>query len=147
MPKAIIDKDRLTDLWRKGYTVPQISEMTGYKTDTIYKMAHRIGLPKRKSGYKSLFELEPEKKKWFIQNYPEMSNSTLAVFLGLSEDHIGILARRLGLKKSDNYWQGIKGYHRKRIRQFHDSKKGDKEYYSYATRPRKNGKFIKKEGL
>lgn len=29
------------------------------------------------------------------------------------------------------------------MREFHATKKGDKEYYSYAERPRVNGKFVK----
>lgn len=144
MAKAIIDKDKLVALWGKGYTVPQISIMTGYKTDSIYKLAHRMGLPKRKGGHKPLLELDSEKRLWFIRNYPEMSNSTISVFLGLSEDYIGVIARQLGLKKSEAYWQGIKEYHRKRVKEFHATKKGDKEYYAYAIRPRKKGKFIKK---
>ena len=101
-------------------------------------------LEKRKSGSKSVL-LDREKKTWLIRNYPEMSNETISVYLGLSADYIGKIARSLGLKKSDEYWAGIKEYHRKRVKQFHETKKGDKQYYAYNTRPRKNGKFIKKE--
>lgn len=142
MPAPLIDKVRLTELWSKGIPVPQIAKMMGAKADTIYKCAHRIGLYKRKGGPVPILS-DPEKRKWFIRNYPEMSNSTIGVYLELSEDHVGKLARRLGLRKSDAYWQGIREYHKKRMRQFHDTKKGDKEYYAYNIRPRKNGKFIK----
>lgn len=145
MARAIIDKAILAELWQKGYTAPQISEMIGFKVDSVYKMAHRIGLPKHKSGPKSILETDKEKKKWFIRNYPLMSNSTISVFLGISEDYIGKIARRLRLKKSEEYWQGIREYQRKRIRQFHDAKKGDRDYYSYNARLRKNGKFTKRE--
>lgn len=103
-----------------------------------------MGLPKRRPGKASILE-DPEKRRWFIKNYPEMSNETISVFLNISPDRIGRLGRQLGLKKSDEYWVGIREYHRKKMRQFHDSKKGDKEYYSYTERPRINGKFVKRE--
>ena len=141
--KAIIDKERLRELWRKGYTVPEISKMMNAKIDSIYKLAHRIGLPKRKQGKASILA-DPEKRRWFIRNYPEMSNGTISVFLNISDDYIGKLARQLGLKKSDAYWESIREYHRKKMREFHATMKGDKEYYSYAERPRVNGKFVKR---
>lgn len=147
MPKKFVDREKLRELWRKGMPTPQIAQALGAKESTIYKYVHRLGLPNRKSGCKSLLDSDPEKMNWFIRNYPEMSNSTISVYIGLSPKHIGKVARHLGLKKSEEYWEGIKEYHRKRIRQFHESKKGDKEYYAHNERPRKNGKFIKKENI
>ncbi len=132
----------LTELWHKGLTVPQISEMTGIKVGTIHKRAHRLQLPKRKGGPRALLDSDPEKRKWFIRNYPEMGNATISVFLGLSEDHIGRLARQLGLKKSEQYWQGVREYHRKKVREFHAARKGDRDYYRHNQRPRLNGKLV-----
>lgn len=143
MPAPLIDKVRLTELWGKGIPVPQIAEMMGAKADTIYKCAHRIGLYKRKGGHTPMLDKDPEKKQWFIRNYPEMSNSTISVYLGLSEDYIGKIARQLGLKKSKAYWEGIREYHRKRMKQAYAAKKKDKEFIASLERPRKNGKFIK----
>lgn len=142
MPAPKLDKIKIAELWHQGCSVSRIADITGGKEDSIYKCAHRMKLPKRRSGKASILS-DREKEKWFIRNYPEMSNSTMAVYLGLSSDYIGVLGRKLGLKKSESYWQGVKEYHRKRMKQFHATKKGDKEYYKYNIRPRKNGKFIK----
>lgn len=140
--RSKIDKDRLAELWHRGMPVPHIAGIMGIKADSVYKCAHRMGLPKRKGGKIPLLS-DPEKKKWFIRNYPEMSNGTIGVYLGISEEYIGKLARRLGLKKSESYWEGIKDYHRKRVNEYHGKHKGDKEYYGFNERPRLNGKFIK----
>lgn len=146
MPSKFIDRELLRELWCKGEDTSKIAEILGAKENTVYKYAHRLGLPKRKHGYKPMLDIDPEKKSWLIKNYPEMSNSTISVYIGLSPKYIGILARKLGLKKSEEYWKGIREYHRKRIKQFHATKKGDKEYYAYNIRPKdENGKFIKKE--
>lgn len=136
-----IDKVRLAELWHKGVTVPQIAKIMNAKTDSLYRAAHRMGLPKRKGGYEAKLK-DPEKRKWFIRNYPEMSNSTISVFLGLCPTHIGNLARKLGLKKSEAYFESIKEYHRRKVREFHATKKGDTEFY---YRPRVNGRFVKKD--
>lgn len=145
MAKPKIDKEKLAELWNKGASTSDIADMMGVKVESLYKMAHRIGLPKRKGGKTPLLT-DQEKRKWFIRNYPEMSNSTISVFLGLSEDYIGVVARQLGLKKSEAYWNGIREYHKKRVRQFHESKNGDKDFYAHNARPKaKDGKFIKKK--
>lgn len=143
MAKRIVDGDKLTELWNKGISCIEISKATGWKVDTIYKYAHRLGFYKRKRGPQSLFEKEPDKQKWFTRNYPEMSNDTISVYLGISPDRISKLARLLGLRKSEKFLEDIKEYRKKRVREYHASRKGDKEYYAYNKRPRKNGKFIK----
>ena len=145
MQATKIDAETFLKLWNKGMSVPAISKVMGVNIDTLYKYAHRHKFSKRKAGHISLLDADPEKKKWFIRNYPEMSNSTISVYLGLSPYHIGYIARQLGLKKSSEYWEGIKDYHRKKMKAFHESKKGDKSYYKYTERPRLNGKFIKRQ--
>lgn len=143
MAQPLIDRDKLTDLWSKELTVPQIAKLTGWKPDTIYKCAHRWDLPKRKSGAAPILT-DPEKRKWFIRNYPEMSNGTIGVYLGMSRDYVGKLARQLGLKKSEEYMECVKKYHKKRMKEVHAAHKGDKDYYAYNAKPRDNkGKFKK----
>lgn len=139
----MIDKGKLAELWRQNLTVAQMAEILGATEDAVKQSARRMKLPKKKRGTKSILN-DPQKKRWFVLNYPEMSNSTMSVYLGISEDWIGVLARRLGLKKSESYWQSINEYRHKKIITMHEAHKGDKEYYSYCARPRKNGKFIKK---
>ena len=126
--KESIDGNEFAKLWSRGFSAQEIADMTGLKLDSVYKRAHRMGLAKRNPGAKGLLDKDPEKRKWFIKNYPEMSNDTMSVFLGIRPDYIGKIARRLGLKKSDAYWDGIKDYHKKRVRQYHEShKKKDNE--------------------
>lgn len=120
--KRIIDTEKLADLWRRGIPAPRIAEIMDVKVDSIYKKAHRMGLPCRVPGIRSLLDKDPEKKKWFIRNYPEMSNETIGVYLGLSPDHISRIARKMGLRKSERYWEGIKEYHKKRVRQYWNGK-------------------------
>lgn len=117
-----IDKERLAELWRKGFTAPQIARMFGTHPNSVYDCARRLGLPKHPVGRRALFDKEPEKKKWFIRNYPEMGNGTISAFLGISPYHIGRVARKLGLKKSERYWEGIREYHKKRVRQYWNEK-------------------------
>lgn len=56
---------------------------------------------------KSLIE-DPEKRKWFVKNYPDMSNQTIAIYLGISVDWVQKLAGKLNLKKSKEYMSSVR---------------------------------------
>lgn len=103
-------------MWNKGIDVRKIAETFNCKVDSVYKFAHRNQMPKRPPGYKSVLQDE-SKRRWLIENYPIMSNETCAIFLGISPDRVGVLARKLGLSKSDEYWEGIRQYHLKKVRE------------------------------
>ena len=117
----MIDKDRFAALWRAGFTVPQISQMMGEKKDSLYKFAHRSKFPKRRSGKPGILT-DPEKEKWFKDNYPEMSTRTISVYFGKTVSYINKLARKRRLQKSDTYFASIKEFKEKQKLKFSQSK-------------------------
>lgn len=117
---AIIDYETFYRLWVSGIPTADMAKRWNVSRDTIYKYAHRHNLPLRKGGKKSCIFTDLEKREWIIKHYPYFSNETMAAYLGLSPDWIGVLARRLGLKKSEEYMRDIKIYHKKKVQEYHD---------------------------
>lgn len=89
--------------------------------------------------------LDDEKtKNWFVRSYPDMRNVVIATYLGISVNYVRGLARKLGIRKSKDFVRCSAALRVERLRQFHATKKGDKDYYSYNRRERQaNGKFKK----
>lgn len=117
----MIDKEKFAELWGKGLTGPQIAQIMGEKVNTLYQYALRAKFPKHSVGRKSILA-DPEKKRWFMLNYPEMSNRTLAVYLGVSANYVMRLASRLGLRKSETYYASVREYTSYRPTKFSQSK-------------------------
>lgn len=95
----------IAELWNNGLTAPQIAERLGMTANAVYKRCRRLRIEKHKSGYNSFLD-NPEMRRWFIRSYPDLSNQTIAIYLGLSADYIGRVAHRLGLRKSKEYVSG-----------------------------------------
>ena len=51
---------------------------------------------------------DPEKRKWLVKNYPDMSNQTIAIYLGISAEWVQKLAAKLKLKKSKEYMSSVR---------------------------------------
>lgn len=97
----------LTEMWDSGMTAEEIAEQLGISVNAVYKRRQRLMLERHKSGYRSFIE-DPATRKWFIRNYPDLSNRTISIFLGISADHIRKVALRLGLRKSKEYVSGAR---------------------------------------
>lgn len=116
-----IDSQALIELWNKGMTVAEIADRLCVKVDAVYKHARSLGLPLHKSSRDTILS-DPEKKKWFVRNYPELGNGIIAVYLGISESWVGNLARQLGLEKSEAYKEGMREFRKNQIRKNNQSK-------------------------
>lgn len=116
----------IAELWNSGLTATQIADRLGMTANAVYKRCRRLRIEKHKSSHSSFID-DPETRRWFIRNYPDLSNGTISIFLGVSADHIRKVAARLGLRKSKEYVSGAR---------------------SIGTKNRtrdSNGKFIKKK--
>lgn len=120
-----IDKAEFERLWKRGVKASDIAVRLGVRVDSVYKFAHRHRLPSRKTGKIPIITIDRELEWKLRKYYPDMGNKVLSLMLGLSPDYIGVLARQLGLKKSEYYWNGIKEYHRKRCKQSYQQRHKD----------------------
>lgn len=109
-----IDSQSLMELWDKGLSVADIAMRLGVKVDAVYKHARKLGLSLRKNIRDTILS-DPNKKKWFVRNYPELGDAIIAVYLGISKPWVGKLARRFGLEKSKAYKDGLRGFRQKMI--------------------------------
>lgn len=92
----------IAELWGKGVPAPHIAAKLGLSVNAVYKRKKRLSLDNRTGRHKSFID-DTEKSKWFIRNYPDMSNQTIAIYLGMTAEHLRKVARSLGLKKSEIY--------------------------------------------
>lgn len=110
-----VDKEELAALWRKGLPAKEIAERLGVRTSDVSKYRFLYGLPKRQiKGLYSVLDSNPEKKRWFIRNYPDMSNRTIGLYLGISMMTVYRHAKKYGLKKSELFWKGDLNNEKKR---------------------------------
>lgn len=107
------------DLFVKEYPKSDIQKLSRKLQRTplaLYTMAVKIGIVRDEDAIKPLppKPLSDDEEKWFLRNFPDMSNKTIATYLGITVNKVKKIAIHYGLHKSDGYKKECRDFSLKR---------------------------------
>lgn len=81
-------------------TGPALAVRFGTSISSVYQKCSKLGLKKEQPN---TIHLMPDQERWLKLNYPHMATEICALFLGISQSSVTRLARRLGLRKTEQF--------------------------------------------
>lgn len=97
-------------------TAPELAQRFGVTPNTLRQHALRIGLRKKQPGK---IHLTLEQQMWMRRNFPGMATAICALYLGVSESSVVRLARRMGLRKTEQFMREAQAHAARRARESH----------------------------
>ena len=85
-------------------TAIELAERFGVRADALRQRAHRIGLKKEPPNK---IRLDDRQKLWLRLNYIDMATEICAMYLGISVSSVKRIARRMGLRKTEQFMQEV----------------------------------------
>lgn len=98
-------------------TAPGLARRFGVTTGAVRQRLRRIGLRRKEQPGK--IHLTLEQQMWMRRNYPDMANAICALYLGVSESSVVRLARRMGLRKTEQFMREAQAHAARRARESH----------------------------
>lgn len=146
-------KDEL-DYFIREYPKTDIQKLSDKLQRTplaLYSMAVNVGIVRDKEATKRPHKrpLTGNEEKWFLRNFPNMSNKTIAAYLGIKVNKVKKIAIRYGLHKSERYKKECRDYsYKRKLRLIYEWRKNNqekvKEYHKRYIE-KKNKKDYEKE--
>lgn len=97
-------------------TAPELARRFGVTPGTLRQHALRIGLRKKQPD-KIILTLEQQ--MWMRRNFPGMATAICALYLGVSVSSVIRLARRMGLRKTEQFIREAQAHAAKRAKESH----------------------------
>lgn len=117
-------------------------------------MAMKVGIVRDKEATKRPLKkpLSGDEEKWFLRNFPNMSNKTIATYLGINISKVKKIAIHYGLHKSDGYKNECRDYsHKRKLRLVYEwrqrNKEKVKEYHKRHIEKKKQERLCKQMNL
>ena len=125
-------------------TAPELARRFGVTPGTLRQHALRIGLRKKQPGK---IHLTLEQKLWLRRNFPGMATAICALYLGVSVSSVIRLARRLGLRKTEQFMREAQAHAARRARESHlrNGTYPSKGWYSPNLQKGQQYRFKRKE--
>lgn len=98
-------------------TAPGLARRFGVTAGAVRQRLRRIGLRRKEQPGK--IHLTLEQQMWMRRNYPGMATAICALYLGVSVSSVIRLARRMGLRKTEQFMREAQAHAVKRAKESH----------------------------
>ena len=97
-------------------TAPALAVRFGTTTRALYQKCFKLGLKKEQPN---TIHLTSEQQRWMRLHYPHMATEICALILGISPRSVTRQARRLGLRKTEQFMKECQAHTSKRAKESH----------------------------